>query len=254
MQLRRSLISPPTHVPSPTLHYCAAPRRTSAHRPTQEDTADEVRLKIKKAFCPPGEIEKNPCVEYVQYIVLPWFGKLEVERGDDNGGCKAYTTYEELVEDYKARRDGPSGADALCSCCSCRRLAPGLGSAVSTLRCVCVAFPLSAEREAPPGGPQGGAHKSPQRHPPSERKRERKKNASHLDSIARLLLARRCRGVGLLSPPGSSSRPDLRVAVAVRTLSAACPRPLQHGPKREGAAQEGQGVLSCGTLQSRRPH
>lgn len=51
-----------------------------------EDSAAEVKAKIKKAFCPPGVVEGNPCLEYVRRIVLPWSGKLDICRPDDNGG------------------------------------------------------------------------------------------------------------------------------------------------------------------------
>ena len=47
-----------------------------------------VNLKIKKAFCPPKVVEENPCIEYVKYIILPWFGSFEVVRKDQDGGNK----------------------------------------------------------------------------------------------------------------------------------------------------------------------
>ncbi|WPT12903.1 Tyrosine--tRNA ligase 1, cytoplasmic [Picochlorum sp. SENEW3] len=65
-----------------------------------EDSELEVRTKIKKAYCPPGEIEGNPCIAYVKHIVLPWNTEFEIERSDDNGGNKVYTDYDELVKDY----------------------------------------------------------------------------------------------------------------------------------------------------------
>ncbi|ETO13105.1 tyrosine-tRNA ligase [Reticulomyxa filosa] len=39
-----------------------------------EDEPRDVNLKIKQAFCPPGQVEKNPCLDYVKHIV---FGKLD---------------------------------------------------------------------------------------------------------------------------------------------------------------------------------
>ncbi|KAH9556872.1 hypothetical protein CY35_07G054600 [Sphagnum magellanicum] len=65
-----------------------------------EDEEHDVNLKIKQAYCPPQIIEANPCVEYVQYITLPWFQEFEVQRGEKNGGNKVYTTIEELHSDY----------------------------------------------------------------------------------------------------------------------------------------------------------
>ena len=65
-----------------------------------EDTEQEVKTKIKKAYCPPKESEKNPCLEYVKFVVLPWFGHMEVDRKPDNGGPIKYDTYEALEADY----------------------------------------------------------------------------------------------------------------------------------------------------------
>ncbi|KAK1261543.1 hypothetical protein QJS04_geneDACA021663 [Acorus gramineus] len=66
-----------------------------------EDEEAEVNVKIKKAYCPPLIVEGNPCLEYIKYIVFPWFNKFEVERDEKNGGYKAYTSVEELLADYE---------------------------------------------------------------------------------------------------------------------------------------------------------
>ncbi len=33
-------------------------------------------------------VEGNPCIEYVKYIIMPWFGKFDVKRAEANGGDK----------------------------------------------------------------------------------------------------------------------------------------------------------------------
>ena len=48
----------------------------------------EVNVKIKKAYCPPKVVEGNPCLEYVNYIIFPWFNEFKVERKAENGGDK----------------------------------------------------------------------------------------------------------------------------------------------------------------------
>lgn len=53
-----------------------------------EDTEVEVNSKIRKAFCPPCVVAGNPCVAYVERIVLPWFGKFSVSRKAEHGGDK----------------------------------------------------------------------------------------------------------------------------------------------------------------------
>jgi tyrosyl-tRNA synthetase len=47
---------------------------------------EDICFKIEKAFCPPKLVEGNPCLEYIKYIILPWFGKFEVVRKKENGG------------------------------------------------------------------------------------------------------------------------------------------------------------------------
>nr|XP_043624980.1 tyrosine--tRNA ligase 1, cytoplasmic-like [Erigeron canadensis] len=66
-----------------------------------EDEEVEVISKIKKAYCPPSVVEGNPCLEYLKYIVFPWFNEFKVERQEINGGDKIFTTYEELIVDYE---------------------------------------------------------------------------------------------------------------------------------------------------------
>ncbi|KAE9611544.1 putative tyrosine--tRNA ligase [Lupinus albus] len=67
-----------------------------------EDEEAEVNLKIKKAFCPPKVVGKNPCLEYVKYLILPWFNEFKVERGAANGGDKTFKNFEELAADYES--------------------------------------------------------------------------------------------------------------------------------------------------------
>ena len=65
-----------------------------------EDSEIDVKSKIKKAYCPAGEVKGNPVVEYVQYVILPWSGEFTVERKEDNGGNKTYTEYSEFEADF----------------------------------------------------------------------------------------------------------------------------------------------------------
>nr|XP_027064615.1 tyrosine--tRNA ligase 1, cytoplasmic isoform X2 [Coffea arabica] len=67
-----------------------------------EDEEAEVNLKIRKAYCPPQIAAGNPCLEYIKYIILPWFNEFKVERSPQNGGDKIYKTFEELAVDYES--------------------------------------------------------------------------------------------------------------------------------------------------------
>lgn len=66
------------------------------------DTPDEIRQKIKKAYCPPEkEFEKlNPILSMSKYIIFPKFGKMDIKRPEKYGGDVSYDSYEALCEDY----------------------------------------------------------------------------------------------------------------------------------------------------------
>ncbi|RYR71368.1 hypothetical protein Ahy_A02g005636 isoform C [Arachis hypogaea] len=67
-----------------------------------EDEEADVNVKIKKAYCPPQIVEGNPCLEYIKYLVLPWFHEFTVERSESNGGNKTFKTFEELTAAYES--------------------------------------------------------------------------------------------------------------------------------------------------------
>ena len=50
-----------------------------------EDSPEEVERKIRKAFCPPMQIDSNPCAAYVRHLVFPKDGLFRVAReGSDD--------------------------------------------------------------------------------------------------------------------------------------------------------------------------
>lgn len=63
-----------------------------------EDSAAEVKTKIKKAFCPPGQVEGNPCLAYLSMVIFPWFGDFTVHRKDAD--VQTYTSFQELQQEY----------------------------------------------------------------------------------------------------------------------------------------------------------
>lgn len=65
-----------------------------------EDSEGDINLKIKAAFCPPGEIKDNPCIDYLKHLVFPRFGQITIVRDAKNGGDKTYTDYNEFISDY----------------------------------------------------------------------------------------------------------------------------------------------------------
>jgi tyrosyl-tRNA synthetase len=66
-----------------------------------DDIPSDVKRKIKKAFCEPKNISKNPILEYFKHIILPRFGKVELVRKEEYGGNKTYDVYETLEKDFE---------------------------------------------------------------------------------------------------------------------------------------------------------
>ncbi|XP_056849146.1 tyrosine--tRNA ligase 2, cytoplasmic isoform X1 [Raphanus sativus] len=70
-----------------------------------DDDEAEVNRKIrKKAFCLPKIVEGNKCLEYVKYIILPWFSEFTVERDEKFGGNKTFNNFEDIAADYESGR------------------------------------------------------------------------------------------------------------------------------------------------------
>ena len=68
-----------------------------------DDTPADVKRKIKKSFCEPQNIEKNPILEYFKHIIMPRINPVSLERKEEHGGNKTYITYQQLEDDF---RDG----------------------------------------------------------------------------------------------------------------------------------------------------
>jgi tyrosyl-tRNA synthetase len=64
-------------------------------------TSGEIQVRIGAAFCPAKEIEGNPVVEMVRYIVFPYEGRLEVERSPQHGGPVAFATEAEFTAAWR---------------------------------------------------------------------------------------------------------------------------------------------------------
>jgi len=61
------------------------------------DTPDEIRAKIRKAFCPPGDVEFNPVLDWVNHLIFQNDrAPLTIKREPANGGDATFDTYEAL--------------------------------------------------------------------------------------------------------------------------------------------------------------
>ena len=64
------------------------------------DSQEEIRKKIKNAFCPEKEIVFNPVIDWTEKLIFPIKQKLEVKRKKEFGGNKTYKSLESLKRDF----------------------------------------------------------------------------------------------------------------------------------------------------------
>ncbi|KAK1643386.1 hypothetical protein QYE76_061191 [Lolium multiflorum] len=96
----RPIILPHNKLPNLIEHPEFAKSRDPAWAIFMEDREVNLSGKLSKAFCPSKVAEGNPCMEYIKYIVFPWFGYFEVLRAKENGGSRTFQNMEELITDY----------------------------------------------------------------------------------------------------------------------------------------------------------
>lgn len=71
------------------------------------DNEEEVKRKIKKAYCPTGVIEENPILEYCKYIIFEKFKTMKVERPEKFGGNLEFSSYVDLEKKFSQKKLHP---------------------------------------------------------------------------------------------------------------------------------------------------
>jgi tyrosyl-tRNA synthetase len=76
------------------------------------DTPGDIHRKLKKAYCPQGELDDNPVTELCRLIVFPHAGELTIRRPEKWGGDMHFTSYEMLAESYESGQLHPADLKA----------------------------------------------------------------------------------------------------------------------------------------------
>lgn len=101
----------PVCIHTPLLVSLQGPEsKMSSSKPETVIAVDEepgsVKNKIKHAYCPP-EKEGNPVLQIAELLLFPRLGKIEVTRPEKYGGNLNYELYQQLEEDYLAKKLHP---------------------------------------------------------------------------------------------------------------------------------------------------
>ncbi len=70
-----------------------------------DDSEEEIKRKMKKAYCPEKQVKENPVMEYAEYIVFEkikdgTFKEFLIERPEKFGGNISFKTYDDLENAY----------------------------------------------------------------------------------------------------------------------------------------------------------
>lgn len=75
------------------------------------DSVANVKKKLKKAFCEPGNIADNGLLSFVKHVLFSLFKEGEgfvVTRKPENGGETTYATYQELEDSFAKQELHPA--------------------------------------------------------------------------------------------------------------------------------------------------
>ncbi len=64
------------------------------------DSPDEIRAKVRKAFCPPDSVQFNPMLDWVRKLVFPRDGEFRIARSEQHGGDLRFTAPDEVDEAF----------------------------------------------------------------------------------------------------------------------------------------------------------
>jgi tyrosyl-tRNA synthetase len=64
------------------------------------DMPDDIKAKVKAAYCPPKQVERNPVFELVNYVIFAEKEQLDITRPPKYGGPESYESYEETAKAY----------------------------------------------------------------------------------------------------------------------------------------------------------
>jgi tyrosyl-tRNA synthetase len=72
------------------------------------DSEDEIRAKVRKAFCPPDSVQFNPMLDWVRKLVFPRDGEFRIARKSEHGGDLRFTAPEEVDEAFASGQLHPA--------------------------------------------------------------------------------------------------------------------------------------------------
>jgi tyrosyl-tRNA synthetase len=67
-----------------------------------DDTAEDIKRKISKAYCPEKIVDENPILEYFKYIIFEKYDIVSIERPEKYGGNLAFNNYQDMESSFSS--------------------------------------------------------------------------------------------------------------------------------------------------------
>ncbi|XP_012875971.1 PREDICTED: tyrosine--tRNA ligase, cytoplasmic [Dipodomys ordii] len=93
------------HLMNPMVPGLTGSKMSSSEEESKIDLLDrkeDVKKKLKKAFCEPGNVENNGVLSFIKHVLFSLKSEFVILRDDKWGGNKTYTSYLDLEKDFAA--------------------------------------------------------------------------------------------------------------------------------------------------------
>ena len=91
------------HLMNPMVPGLTGSKMSSSEEESKIDLLDQkedVKKKLKKAFCEPGNVENNGVLAFIRHVLFPLKSEFVILRDEKWGGNKTYTAYLDLEKDF----------------------------------------------------------------------------------------------------------------------------------------------------------
>ncbi|XP_062342441.1 tyrosine--tRNA ligase, cytoplasmic [Osmerus eperlanus] len=103
------------HLMNPMVPGLTGSKMSSSEEESKIDLLDrkeDVKKKLKKAFCEPGNIQNNGVLSFVKHVLFPLHGEFTIKRDPKFGGDQVFTVFEEVEKDFAAELIHPGDLKA----------------------------------------------------------------------------------------------------------------------------------------------
>uniref|UniRef100_A0A8B9LNF8 Tyrosine--tRNA ligase n=1 Tax=Astyanax mexicanus TaxID=7994 RepID=A0A8B9LNF8_ASTMX len=103
------------HMMNPMVPGLTGTKMSSSEEESKIDLLDkkeDVKKKLKKAFCEPGNIQNNGVLSFVKHVLFPLNSEFVIKRDPKWGGDQVYTSFEEVEKHFAEEQIHPGDLKA----------------------------------------------------------------------------------------------------------------------------------------------